>query len=73
MFTTKKHNIAKPNKKLHIRLKYWCKYIFNRLDVSNGTIVRNNDYANTLTLFASRLIILSQNLLIIMAHMYLSL
>jgi hypothetical protein len=32
---------------------------FNRLDVSNNTIVGNNDYANTLTFFASRLIILS--------------
>jgi hypothetical protein len=45
--------------KIHIWLEFWCKCNFNRLDVSNNTIVRNNDHANTLALFASRLIILS--------------
>jgi len=33
---------------------------FNWLDASNNTIVRNNEYSNTLALFASQLIKLSQ-------------
>jgi hypothetical protein len=52
-------NMIKPNKKITFSLNFGANVIFNRLDVSNSTIVRNNYYANTLDVFASRLIILS--------------
>jgi hypothetical protein len=52
-------NLIKPNKKITFSLNFGANVIFNRLDISNSTIVRNNYYANTLALFASQLIILS--------------
>jgi hypothetical protein len=52
-------NMIKPNKKITFGLNFGANVISNWLDISNSTIVRNNYHANTLALFASRLIILS--------------
>jgi hypothetical protein len=47
-------NISMPNKRASHSAECWHKGSSIGFDVSNSTIVKNNDYANTLAFFASR-------------------